>query len=80
MRTKIVNSKLTQKNILKVTKKTPHLLISELVEGVTYQSHTRDIVTITKIDNEKKIITFKNISQRCNMRTEFKNVNLVKKF
>ena len=80
MKTKIVNSKLTQKNILKVNKTTKHIPINNIKIGATYQSHTRDIVKVTSIDNINQIMVLQNISQRCNMRTEFKNINLVKQF
>ena len=77
-RTFIKASKTTK--IMKVDANTKHLPIASLVEGKTYQTHNRDIVLIKKIDNTKKIVTLRNISQYCNQFTEFKNLFIVKAF
>lgn len=70
----------TKSKIIKVDSDTKHLPVSSLVEGKTYQSHTREILQIKKIDMKKEIIFFKNISQSSNEYKEFKHVNLVKQF
>jgi len=81
MRTKKTNSRLKTKfSITEINEETVHLSIDNLEEGKTYQSHTKDIVKIIKIDNKNKTIKFRNISQVCNQITEFKNVNLIKKY
>jgi len=63
---------------MKTDKNSVYIPINDLFEGRTYQTHTKDIVKITSIDKKEKVIVFRNISQVCNMRTDFKNVNLVK--
>jgi len=49
------------------------------INGV-YQTYVKDIVKVLSIDNIKKVICFYNVSGTHKQWTDFKHINIVKRF
>jgi len=64
---------------MKETSTQSTITASDIVDGAVYFNSKNELVQVKKIDNEKKVVHFFNISEQYTVYLRFERINLIKR-